>query len=569
MRTFLSFCLSTAFFLSFSQSVMIDDIEFDQISSKAFTLSKDEVVEIEGTGAAVADEWRISVYYGWIVETASRKVVWHLFDFMDDNDIEVDDEFDFIDKAKLKKGNYEIYYTAGRTDYNRNYDGQWNLDRLNDAVNSVFSSRSTNKFRHSIADEMFIEVSAPSLKSVRMEEVLGDRVEEAILSINRAEDRSYIKKSFGLSADTEVRLYSVGEGRKDESYDYFWIFDAATLEPVYEMDYRKSEYAGGAKKNMVVDEIVELEKGNYTVVYVSDDSHSWEEWNALPPDDPYFWGVSIWPASPTDAKNVAPFKQPKTATPIMSLTKVRDNETFSQGLRVKSDVDVRVLCIGEGTDEMVDYGWIVDANTRERVWKMDRYDTDHAGGANKNRRVSEVISLDKGEYIVYYTTDDSHAYREWNSTPPHERDLWGISVWATDEKDLGKLETFDAAEFKRDNALVEILMVQNDEYVRESFTLDRDARVRILAIGEGSDGDMYDYAYIKDEDGRRVWEMEYDETDHAGGARKNREVNQRITLEKGTYKVTFKSDGSHSYGRWNATPPSNQEMWGIVILKEE
>lgn len=277
----------------------------------------------------------------------------------------------------------------------------------------------------------------------------------------------------------------------------------------------------------------------------------------------------MWPTSDADAKNVIPFKEPKTASPIVDLTKVRDHETVSQGLKVKSDVELRVLCLGEGNDSMVDYGWIINANTRERVWKMDRDDTDYAGGAKKNRKISEVITLKKGDYLVYYTTDGSHAYREWNSSPPREGDLWGISIWATNEKDLDKVETFDASDFKTKNALVEILMVQNDEYKRESFTIDSDTRVRVLALGEGSDGDMYDYAYIKDDTGRRVWEMEYYDTDYAGGARKNREISQLLTLEKGTYTVTYKSDGSHSYGRWNASPPSDQEMWGIVILKEQ
>ena len=263
-----------------------------------------------------------------------------------------------------------------------------------------------------------------------------------------------------------------------------------------------------------------------------------------------------------------PIESLKLQTPVVDLTRIRDDELVSKGFSVSSTMDVRVLCLGEGTDDMVDYGWIIDANTRDKVWKMKRHDTEHAGGAKKNRRSSEVITLDKGEYIAYYTTDGSHAYHDWNSAPPQEEDLWGISIWATDEADLGKIKLFDPEDFKRKNSLLEILMVRNDEYIRETFTLDEDTRIRIMAMGEGSDGDMYDYAYIKDEDGRRVWEMEYRETDHAGGARKNREINESIRLSKGTYRVTYKSDGSHSYGRWNSSPPADEEMWGIIILKD-
>ena len=62
--------------------------------------------------------------------------------------------------------------------------------------------------------------------------------------------------------------------------------------------------------------------------------------------------------------------------------------------------------------------------------------------------------------------------------------------------------------------------------------------------------------------------MEYRDSEHGGGANKNREFNYSMTLKKGTYRVYYESDGSHSYRRWNADPPRNQELWGITVLKE-
>jgi hypothetical protein len=43
---------------------------------------------------------------------------------------------------------------------------------------------------------------------------------------------------------------------------------------------------------MVVANIV-LEKGSYTAVFVTDDSHSFEHFNASPPDEPERWGMMI------------------------------------------------------------------------------------------------------------------------------------------------------------------------------------------------------------------------------------------------------------------------------------
>jgi hypothetical protein len=59
--------------------------------------------------------------------------------------------------------------------------------------------------------------------------------------------------------------------------------------------------------------------------------------------------------------------------------------------------------------------------------------------------------------------------------------------------------------------------------------------------------------------------MEYRDTDHAGGAQKNREVRDSITLPAGEYEVIYETDGSHSFGDWNDRQPDNPLMWGITV----
>jgi hypothetical protein len=54
--------------------------------------------------------------------------------------------------------------------------------------------------------------------------------------------------------------------------------------------------------------------------------------------------------------------------------------------------------------------------------------TDHAGGAKKNRVFNDTVHLDKGDYIVYYETDGSHSYEEWNSSPPTDPAAWGVTI---------------------------------------------------------------------------------------------------------------------------------------------
>ena len=81
------------------------------------------------------------------------------------------------------------------------------------------------------------------------------------------------------------------------------------------------------------------------------------------------------------------------------------------------------------------------------------------------------------------------------------------------------------------------------------------------------DNEMYDYAWIEDDRGKVVWEMTYRKTDHAGGAKKNREYGGELKLDAGEYTVYFESDGSHSFNRWNARPPDDFLNWGVTLKK--
>ena len=417
---------------------------------------------------------------------------------------------------------------------------------------------------------MGITVSASGLTKTSVASVMEKKLAGAVVSILKPDNNDNVKKGFSLSAPATLRIYAIGEGRKDETYDYAWIHDINKHKRVWVMDYGNTDFAGGAEKNMVVNEKLTLPAGDYLVSYATDDSHAYNEWNSLPPHDPQFSGITIWPDTEADKKNIIAFRAPEETKPVLELTKVSNDEYVSKGLTVKSAAEFRVLCLGESTgDEMADYGWIMNAATREVIWDMSRERREHAGGAKKNKMVDATIRLEKGDYIVYYATDDSHSYGDWNSGPPHEQDYYGITLWATRKEDMVKVAQFEPGAYKNDKVLVEILRVRDDEQLTETFTLDKDTNLRIFAVGEGVDGDMVDYGWIKNTDtGKVVWEMTYRNTESAGGANKNRMFNDTIILPKGSYKVYYETDGSHSYRDWNATPPRDPERYGISLMKE-
>jgi hypothetical protein len=179
------------------------------------------------------------------------------------------------------------------------------------------------------------------------------------------------------------------------------------------------------------------------------------------------------------------------------------------------------------------------------------------------------VHLDAGNYLVYYHSDDSHSYNDWNGAPPAEERYWGVSIFPAS----GRLNPADIGPFMRtrgpgtNSTLAQLEHMGDDEDARTPLRLTEETRVRVRALGEGRDGDMFDYGWIEDADGRTVWRMKYDETDPAGGSDKNRVFDGVIALPAGNYVLRYRSDGSHSYHDWNTDPPDDPESWGIAVFR--
>jgi hypothetical protein len=114
-----------------------------------------------------------------------------------------------------------------------------------------------------------------------------------------------------------------------------------------------------------------------------------------------------------------------------------------------------------------------------------------------------------------------------------------------------------------------VRMVQLGNNADEShrFHLDRPTRVHIIALGEGIEPDMADYGWIENtHTSEVVWALTWCNSRGAGGASKNRLFDGEIVLEGGDYAAHFKTDHSHAWNDWNATPPENAAMWGMTVL---
>ena len=108
--------------------------------------------------------------------------------------------------------------------------------------------------------------------------------------------------------------------------------------------------------------------------------------------------------------------------------------------------------------------------------------------------------------------------------------------------------------------------VGDNQYEIIDFELKEDKSVRVYAVGEGSEGIMCDYGGIENaQTGELVWEMHYIFAEHAGGAAKNLKHDRIVPLRSGEYRLHYRTDESHSFGKWNSLPPDHY-WWGIRVF---
>ena len=505
----------------------------------------------------------------WILDARTRAVVWDLR--AADTRRESNGLRRFSGTLRLPAGTYEAHY-ASYPNYHVSFDDNIQIQNFQDVVRlgrrakygGPYVEKSLYKEFGLTVTGIGKEASAEELKAAQ-----AAFTSSAIATVTPDPNES-ARTGFELTKPAEIDIYAIGELLKEKDFDYGWIMNADTHKRVWVMTYDDTDPAGGAAKNRVAHETLRLKPGRYVAYFVNDESHHPDDWNRVPPTDPEFWGLMVRVRDPAARAAVKKFEYepvPEGQT-IVSMIGVGDGESRSEGFVLKRAMDVRIYAIGEGTSRMVDYAWIVDAEHHKHIWTMTVDNTEHAGGAPKNRVFDGTIRLTPGSYLVYFRTDDSHAADAWNAAPPAEEKYYGVSVFPAS----GRLNPADIGPFVRPGrgtgvALVELTRMGDNENARKTFRLEAQTRLRIYALGEGRDSEMFDYGRIEDGNGRTVWQMQYEETEPAGGADKNRMFDGVITLPAGSYVLHYTSDGSHSSSNWNDEAPDDPDHWGITVFR--
>jgi hypothetical protein len=557
-RAFLFAALPMSLVTQQGQPVLVNihDLSSHELRSEGFALSAPQTLRIEAVGAAETRNEKVWIRNdrdpgfwrgnAWILDARTREVVWELR--RADTKSGRRDLERFEGTLRLPAGQYEVYYASYSGLSGQNGGGwRWLIGTI----------RNDETGDHGMSDNFRLVVRGAGrpLTQPELQRLRDDYRSNAIVKLTTLRRAEYDQIGFELSKPTEVEIYALGEADGDSSFDYGWILNTDTREKVWTLQFRRSQAAGGARKNRRAHETRVLPAGRYAAVYALDDSHDPREWNAAPPYDPTFWGLTVR-VKPEERANVSTFAYDPTPSDqaIVALTRMRDDETRTQGFTL--------------TNGMNDYGWILDAATRRRVWVMEYERTEHAGGAEKNRLADQVLQLPAGSYIVYYQTDDSHAFRSWNSAPPVGADDWGISVFPlSGQLDKSAIAPFSESVAESTDVIAQLVNVGDEQQRSRTFSLANDTDVRVYALGEGMNGEMFDYAWIENaRTGRVIWEMTYRMTAHAGGAQKNRLYDEVIRLPAGEYVLRYQSDGSHSKDGWNADPPFDPAKWGATLF---
>lgn len=373
----------------------------------AFDVARATEVEIYMVGEASRSR---SYDHGWIIDAATRESVW-AFDWVRSQPAGGTARNRVVrERITLPAGRYAAFFAKDRS----HGPGAWRSLPPGDPTGWGLSIRPVT------------EGDRDAFTTYAYEPV---PTRAAIVSLLRIGDDEAVSQGFTLTRALDVRVFAIGEGRDSRMFDYAWIEDARTYEPVWTMEYADTRHAGGTTRNREFDGVVHLPAGNYIVHYITDDSHSYGDWNGNSPIDAEFWGVTVLPASgPLEGDVVKPYDEADDPAVIARITRVSDSRQVRRSFTLEQETDVRIYAVGEGSGgEMFDYARILDVEGRE-VWRMRYEDTDHAGGSSKNRSINRVIRLSPGRYEVIYRTDDTHAWGDWNSTPPADARSWGVTL---------------------------------------------------------------------------------------------------------------------------------------------
>ncbi len=566
--------------------VAFEDLNAERLRHEAFRLPAaarfaiDAAGSYEEPGTEASDTTMAAT--GWIVRRADGAVVWRMRPPRPARGTLVG----VRDTVVLDPGTYDVYFASYGDPLVRAAaprDGSF-AERFRAALSrggrSWLGDASRWRFLvEELTDGADLAETSGFEEDPARDETLDDS--SLVWAARGVSDRERREHLFRVTAPTRVRVRSTTEVTDGTVRDVASIVRLGQSDTVWTVRPEATAWAGGALKNRQTDETVDLEPGLYRAAFDADRSHAYDDWEANPPDAPWHWGMEI--ARLGDPGAVVSLDPESLDLPeIVGFDCVGSNADLNRVFTLAEPTDVLLVAAGEILGgSRYDYGGLdrqdgPDGDEWDEVWEMDRDNTQPGGGSDKNRRAVVALSLEPGTYRLRYETDGSHDCGDGYNSDAPAGSLWGIVLYALDPAfDAGSLGVRASADGPTaappdgSAPLVRIDSVANDERREASFTLDAPAAVRVVAAGELSPIERFDYATILDASGETVWEMTWDDTEPAGGSSLNRRFDGRVDLPAGAYSVRYETDSRHAFGSLGPDAPDDVSFWGVHVYGPE
>ncbi len=116
---------------------------------------------------------------------------------------------------------------------------------------------------------------------------------------------------------------------------------------------------------------------------------------------------------------------------LFQIQGIGDNRNETRGTAMLYyQVEVMIYAFAEVIDgQLVDYGWIQNMLSGEIVWEMDSQKAEFGGGAARNVKFVDHITLQPGRYELRYISNASHSNDGWEGAPPERPFYYGITVF--------------------------------------------------------------------------------------------------------------------------------------------
>ena len=498
-----------------------------------FSLTRDVDVAIDAIGSGSVEKQAL-IAYAWILDLRTRQPAWRM---EAERARAADKPFNLRESRtlRLSAGAYALYFAA--------YGGSFPVQKaikilkmfnLGSVAISGGNRVRWDEYGDPAEWRASVRLADPSAGVEGVGRTLSEPDLGALIRIDRVGDNAYRRIGLDLSAAVRFRILALGEyASRDQGFaDGGWIQERDGCGRVWEMTLVNTLPAGGAEKNRVFDSEITVPPGRYLVCYATDDSHAYGAWNSNPPYDPDSWGITLIPSSPLAPGVAHVTPNPSDENVIVRIDRVGDGDFRTADFRLRHAADLCIRALGEwdaSNDRYLDYGWIEDANRLEKVWSMESDRGIYAAGESRNRLVEDRVHLEPGTYRVCYVTDEEHSAAGWHDHPPFDPEAWGIMVRGARGFSADWASPVDEAQ--EDRTIIRLAPMRDDQERTVRFEVPERLTVKLIALGEGEDGEMVDYGWLdRDPGGEPVWVMRYADTQHAGGDEKNRRQERLLTL---------------------------------------